>query len=65
MCGLAASFAYLDSSPPIDRGQLLRIREKMHSRATEDGAGVWIFDDNRVGLAHRRPFVMEGSLIIV
>jgi len=40
MCGIAAIFAYDNSAPPIDEGELLRIRERMVTRGP-DGAGLW------------------------
>lgn len=60
MCGIAGIFAYRESAPPVDRQELLRIREAMVHRGP-DGAGLWISDDQRVGLAHRRLAIIELS----
>ena len=60
MCGIAAIFAYRDNAPPVDREELLRIREAMVKRGP-DGAGMWISDDRRIGLAHRRLAIIDLS----
>ena len=58
MCGIAGIFAYRDSALPVDREEILRIRDAMFSRGP-DGAGVWISPDNRIGLAHRRLAIID------
>jgi asparagine synthase (glutamine-hydrolysing) len=58
MCGIAGAFAYKESAPPVDREELLRIRDAMLSRGP-DGAGLWVSDDRRVGLAHRRLSIVD------
>lgn len=60
MCGIAGIFAYKSSSPPVDRGELLRVREAMFARGP-DGAGLWISPDGRVGLANRRLAIIDLS----
>ena len=60
MCGLAGIFAYRHDAPPVDREELLRIREAMINRGP-DGAGLWLSSDNRVGLAHRRLAIIDLS----
>jgi asparagine synthase (glutamine-hydrolysing) len=60
MCGVAGIYAYRDSAPPADRDELLRIREHMIRRGP-DGAGLWISDDHRIGLAHRRLAIIDLS----
>ena len=60
MCGIAGIYAYRDSAPPVDREELLRVREQMMRRGP-DGAGLWISDDRRVGLAHRRLAIIDLS----
>ena len=60
MCGIAAIFAYGDNTPPVDQVELLRIREAMAKRGP-DGSGLWISDDRRIGLAHRRLAVIDLS----
>ena len=60
MCGIAGAFAYGETAPPVDREELLRIREAMRARGP-DGAGLWVSDDKRVGLAHRRLAIIDLS----
>ena len=60
MCGLAGIFSYADNAPPVDREELIRIRERMRSRGP-DGAGLWISPDQRMGLAHRRLAIIDLS----
>jgi asparagine synthase (glutamine-hydrolysing) len=60
MCGIAAIFAHKPDAPPVDRDELLRIRERMTHRGP-DGEGIWISDDQRVGLAHRRLSIIDLS----
>ena len=58
MCGIAGIFAYHDDQPPVDCGELLRIRDAMVTRGP-DSAGLWIHPDARVGLAHRRLAIID------
>ena len=58
MCGIAGIFSYRNSAPAVDAAELVRIREAMRSRGP-DGAGVWIAQDARVGLAHRRLAIID------
>lgn len=60
MCGINGIFAYADEAPRIDRDELLRVREHMYKRGP-DGEGLWIADDQRVGLAHRRLAIIDLS----
>src|SRR4051812_27547169 len=60
MCGIAGTYAYRDFAPPVDRDELLRMREAMLRRGP-DGEGLWISDDQRVGLAHRRLAIIDLS----
>jgi asparagine synthase (glutamine-hydrolysing) len=60
MCGIAGIFAYGDGAPPVDQGELLKIRDAMERRGP-DGAGLWISPDGRVGLAHRRLAIIDLS----
>ena len=60
MCGIAALFAYHNSAPPIERDELLAIRDQMTSRGP-DGEGEWISPDRRVGLGHRRLSIIDLS----
>jgi asparagine synthase (glutamine-hydrolysing) len=60
MCGIAAIFSYSPDAPPIDRDELLAIRNQITKRGP-DGAGLWISQDGRVGLAHRRLTISKLS----
>src|SRR5262245_27497171 len=59
MCGIAAIFSYLDG-PPVLGSELLTIRDRMTSRGP-DGAGIWLSEDGRIGLAHRRLAILDLS----
>ncbi len=58
MCGIASIFAYNRDVPPVDRDELVRIREAMSARGP-DGAGLWLSEDRRIGLAHRRLSIID------
>lgn len=60
MCGIAVLYAYDNSAPPVDREELLRIRDHMVTRGP-DGFGDWYSVNNRVGLAHRRLSIIDLS----
>ncbi len=60
MCGIAGAFAYHAAAGPVDREELLRVREAM-ARRGPDGAGLWISPDGRAGLAHRRLAILDLS----
>jgi asparagine synthase (glutamine-hydrolysing) len=60
MCGIVSLFAYHESAPPVDRDELLRVRDRMITRGP-DGAGEWYSDDRRVGLGHRRLAIIDLS----
>jgi asparagine synthase (glutamine-hydrolysing) len=60
MCGIAGIYGYRESAPRVEREELLRIREAM-ARRGPDGAGLWIADDQRIGLAHRRLAIIDLS----
>ncbi|HBI15617.1 MAG TPA: asparagine synthase (glutamine-hydrolyzing) [Desulfobulbaceae bacterium] len=60
MCGIAAIFAYHPDAPPVDRDELLRMREQMKSRGP-DGSGLWLSEDRRIGMAHRRLSIIDLS----
>ncbi|MEY2545171.1 MAG: hypothetical protein QOG48_288 [Verrucomicrobiota bacterium] len=60
MCGIAAVFAYGQAAAPVDRAEVLRMREQMFSRGP-DGEGEWFSDDGRVGFGHRRLSIIDLS----
>lgn len=60
MCGLNAIYAYHPSAAPVDRAELLRVRDHMRARGP-DGCGAWYSPDGRVGLGHRRLAIIDTS----
>ncbi len=60
MCGIVSIFNYHNNAPPVDREELLRVRERMENRGP-DGAGLWISENGRIGLAHRRLAIIDLS----
>src|SRR5882724_1784314 len=60
MCGIAAIFAYGESAPPVDRAEVIRMREQMFARGP-DGEGEWFSEDGRIGLGHRRLTIIDLS----
>jgi len=60
MCGIAGIYSYHEDAPPVDQAELMRIRERMIPRGP-DGAGMWVSEDRRVGLAHRRLAIIDLS----
>ena len=60
MCGINAIYAFGTAAPPIDRNELVASRECMRSRGP-DSADLWISNDGRVGLGHRRLAIIDLS----
>jgi asparagine synthase (glutamine-hydrolysing) len=60
MCGIVGQFNFVGARAPIERGLLVAMRDTMEHRGP-DGAGVWISEDRRIGLAHRRLSVIDLS----
>jgi len=60
MCGIAGIFAYGAGAPPVDEEELLHVRDAMVRRGP-DGEGLWIAQDGRIGLAHRRLAIIDLS----
>jgi asparagine synthase (glutamine-hydrolysing) len=60
MCGINAIYAYGGDAAPVDADELLRSRECMRLRGP-DAADVWVGDDRRVGLGHRRLAIIDLS----
>ena len=58
MCGIAGHYAYSSDAPPVDREALLRTRDSMIARGP-DGAGIWLSEDRKLGLAHRRLAIID------
>lgn len=60
MCGIAGIWAYHDAAPEVERPELAAMGEHMRRRGP-DGAGIWVADDARIGLAHRRLAIINLS----
>ena len=60
MCGINAIYAFGSDAPPVDREELIASRECMRSRGP-DAADLWISNDGRVGLGHRRLAIIDLS----
>ena len=60
MCGINGIFAYSTAAPPVDREELIASRECMRSRGPDAG-DVWVSEDARVGLGHRRLSIIDLS----
>lgn len=60
MCGIAGICAYHDEANGVDRRELIAMGDHMKRRGP-DGSGIWIADDARMGLAHRRLAIIDLS----
>ena len=60
MCGIVGIYAYHDSAPPVDREELLRIRDHMFRRGP-DGEGLWMSEARGIGFGHRRLAIIDLS----
>jgi asparagine synthase (glutamine-hydrolysing) len=60
MCGIAAIFSTGPTAPPVDGDELGRINDAMIRRGP-DGSGLWLSEDRRIGLAHRRLAILDLS----
>lgn len=60
MCGIAGIYSFAESAAPVKESELLSIRDQMVSRGP-DGAGLWIANHGRIGLAHRRLAIIDLS----
>jgi len=60
MCGINGILVLDPGAPPVDRDEVVRVRDAMTTRGP-DGSGVWIAPDSRVGLGHRRLAILDLS----
>lgn len=60
MCGINGAFAYHYAANPIDRSELVAVRDHMIARGP-DGSGLWMSADERVGFGHRRLAIIDLS----
>jgi len=60
MCGLAGILAFEGNNEQIDAGLLEGMRDTMVHRGP-DGVGLWVADNRKIGLAHRRLAIVDLS----
>jgi asparagine synthase (glutamine-hydrolysing) len=60
MCGFAAIYSYSADASPVDGDVLASISQAMVRRGP-DGDGLWLSDEGRVGMAHRRLAIIDLS----
>lgn len=60
MCGIVGALAFKNSGFTISEPYIASMRDTMKHRGP-DGAGVWISDDRKVGLGHRRLSIIDLS----
>ena len=60
MCGIVGILSYGDNSPKVDKSELLKIRDYMTNRGPDD-CGIFLSEDNRIGLGHRRLSIIDTS----
>ena len=60
MCGIAGTLTFDGHDARVAEPVLCAMRDAMSHRGP-DGAGAWISDDGRVGLAHRRLSIIDLS----
>ena len=53
MCGIVGAMSLDNSSFRVTEPYLVRMRDAMEHRGP-DGAGIWISENGRIGLGHRR-----------
>ncbi|MBS0174820.1 MAG: asparagine synthase (glutamine-hydrolyzing) [Nitrospira sp.] len=58
MCGINGIFAYAEAAPPVSADELKRTRDAMLARGP-DGSGLWLSQNQRLGLAHRRLAIID------
>ncbi|MBX9903492.1 MAG: asparagine synthase (glutamine-hydrolyzing) [Burkholderiales bacterium] len=60
MCGVVGTLIFDSGRGQVDAGLLERMRDTMTHRGP-DGAGIWISNDGKVGLGHRRLSIIDLS----
>src|SRR4030067_2866475 len=60
MCGINGIFSYHEAASSVSKDELLLTREQMFMRGP-DGFGLWISNDGRIGLGHRRLAIIDLS----
>ena len=59
MCGIAGILQYRDG-PRVDEREILAIRDAQRHRGP-DGEGLWLSEDGRIALGHRRLAIVDLS----
>ena len=62
MCGIVGTLSFDNATFAVTEPYLLRMRDTMVHRGP-DGGGIWISDNGRVGLGHRRLSIIDLSTI--
>src|SRR5205823_12375394 len=60
MCGIVGALVFDSSNFRLTEGYVERMRDTMAHRGP-DGAGVWLSDDRRIALGHRRLSIIDLS----
>lgn len=60
MCGIVGTFVFGESGFRVTEDYIVRMRDTMAHRGP-DGAGVWVSDDHKIALGHRRLAIIDLS----
>ncbi|HUT84170.1 MAG TPA: asparagine synthase (glutamine-hydrolyzing), partial [Thermodesulfobacteriota bacterium] len=60
MCGVVGALSFQQGSFTVTKSYIVKMRDTMVHRGP-DGAGVWVDNDGRVGLGHRRLAIIDLS----
>jgi asparagine synthase (glutamine-hydrolysing) len=60
MCGITTIFSYAQSAAAVNPEEVVAIRDQMTARGPDD-AGLWLSNDRRVGMGHRRLSIIDLS----
>ena len=60
MCGISGGIALSTDGAPFDEAYLAAMNGPMRHRGP-DGAGIWLSEDRKVGLGHRRLAIIDPS----
>ena len=60
MCGITTIFSYGENAPVIDKKELTAIHNNLTPRGP-DGEGVWIAENQRLAMAHRRLSIIDTT----
>lgn len=62
MCGINGIVRLKNRAAPIERNELIRVRDHMTNRGP-DGAGEWFSSNGEIGLGHRRLAIIDLSAL--